>query len=121
MYLLKGMKQCRVSVQVVSGLHLLRGLMCTRSLHQPLYFRMRFPLSIHSFFVFYPFFAAWIDHHNQIIRTDVVFPFTFRISPPVGTTGLFEIPVHRKYQKIGAFLVGKRRFNFILSSRRTYI
>ncbi|MBM3230614.1 hypothetical protein FJZ22_03115 [Candidatus Pacearchaeota archaeon] len=121
MRLVKGKRSMQVSITQAQGVRILRGLMCTRSSHTPLYFKLRFPFSIHSFFVFYPFFAVWIGKRNRILRTDLVSPFTFHISPPDGTTGLLEIPVHTKYTSQGTFLVGKKQFFALLSSRRTNI
>jgi len=55
-------------------------------------------LSIHSFFVFFPFIAVWTDDKNNILCWKKVCPFTFRVSPPeLGFFNLIEIPVTKKY------------------------
>ncbi len=116
MRVLLGKKSALVDVTHVSLLESIRGLMFTRSLHIPLFFPLRFPLSIHSLFVFYPFLAVWISEQRSVLRVDTVFPFTLHISPPDGAKGLLEIPIHVKNTKIGSFLVGKRTFSKLLSS-----
>jgi len=57
-------------------------------------------LSIHSFFVFFPFIAVWTDDKNRILSWKKVSPFTFHISPPSsGFYSLIEIPVTKEYSK----------------------
>lgn len=79
------------------------GLMFSRRKNAKiLLFRFKKPahLSIHSFFVFFPFIAVWTDDKNRILSWKKVSPFTFHVSPPVqGFCNLVEIPVTEEYSK----------------------
>ena len=62
--------------------------------------KKRCHLSIHSFFVFFPFIAVWTDDKNKILCWKKVYPFTFCVSPPeLGFFKLIEIPMTKKYSK----------------------
>jgi len=57
-------------------------------------------LSIHSFFVFFPFIAVWTDGKNKILCWKKVQPFTFCVSPPkLGFFRLIEIPMTKNYSR----------------------
>ena len=64
----------------------------------------RFPIqtktSIHSFFVFFPFIAVWLNEKNRVIDVKLVKPFQFSISPKKDFTKLIEIPVNKNHSKI---------------------
>lgn len=63
-------------------------------------FKKRTRLSIHSFFVFFPFIAVWTDDKNRILCWKKVLPFTFYVpSPKSGFSNLIEIPVTENYSK----------------------
>ena len=108
-------------VREARGLSFVKGLMFSRSTHSPLLFSFPVPLAIHSLFVFYPFLAVWMTKENRILRVDVVKPFCFHVSPPSRARRLLEVPLHVRYSSFGTFLVGKTRFQALLSSRRTNI
>ena len=57
-------------------------------------------LAIHSFFVFYPFIAVWVDSEGKVIETKRVNPFIPYIIPEKDFISLVEIPLNRKYKKI---------------------
>lgn len=61
--------------------------------------------SIHSFFVFFPFLAVWLDKKNNVLDYRVVKPFAFSVQPKNKFAKLIELPVNKKNEKlIGRFL-----------------
>ncbi len=63
-------------------------------------------LNIHSFFVFFPFVAVWLDDKNKIIEIKIVRPFTVAVNPKKPYQKLVEIPMNRSYFEMVRFLVG---------------
>lgn len=63
-------------------------------------------LRIHSFFVFFPFLAVWLDGRNRIIEKRIIKPFNFSIRPKKPFNRLIEIPFNKKYKAILTLLVG---------------
>ncbi|MCK4647538.1 DUF192 domain-containing protein [Candidatus Pacearchaeota archaeon] len=63
-------------------------------------FKKKTKMAIHSFFVFFPFFAVWLDNENKVIGMKKVKPFFPRISSPSAYFNLLEIPINKKYEKI---------------------
>lgn len=57
-------------------------------------------ISIHSFFVFFPFVAFWLDEKNRIIGHELVKPFTLPTSPKKRFNKILEIPLNRKYSPL---------------------
>lgn len=57
-------------------------------------------MAIHSFFVFFPFIAVWIDDNGKIIEIKTVKSFLPYICPKKDFVSLVEIPLSRKYKKI---------------------
>jgi len=70
------------------------GLMFRTRKTRPLIFEFskntRMP--IHSFFVFFPFHAVWLDKNNKIIEQRKAKPFTFCVRPKKPFRRLIEIP-----------------------------
>ena len=64
-----------------------------------LLFDLKKPLAIHSFFVFFPFIAIWLNN-GKIIEIQKVKPFRFHIKPKKQFNQLIEIPINKKYEKI---------------------
>ncbi len=64
---------------------------------------------LHSFFVFFPFLAVWLDGKNRISEIMVVMPFSFGIKPKKRFSKIVEIPINRRYKEIIKKLVGKRK------------
>ncbi|MFH1801552.1 MAG: DUF192 domain-containing protein [archaeon] len=88
------------------------GLMfCRRRNSRALLFNFKKPVknAIHSLFVFFPFFAVWIDDKNKIIEISLVKPFSISVCPKNSFTKLIEIPVKEEYREILEFLVGNRK------------
>jgi len=63
--------------------------------------------SIHSFFVFFPFLAIWLDKKNNVTDSMIVKPFTPIIKPKKQSCRLIELPLNKKNLKITNFFVDK--------------
>lgn len=85
-----------------------RGLMFRRREKAPalLLFDFKKPgkMKIHSWFVFFPFFAVWLDDKNRIIEFQKVMPWKFSVRPKKNFAKLIEIPCNKKYSGILKFL-----------------
>ncbi len=57
-------------------------------------------MAIHSFFVFFPFIAIWMDDKNKVIEIKKIKPFTPKESSTNPYHKLLEIPINKKYKKI---------------------
>jgi uncharacterized membrane protein (UPF0127 family) len=63
-------------------------------------FNKKRKIIIHSFFVFFPFVALWINEKNEVVDSKIVKPFVSYVSPSVKTNYLIEIPINKKNEKI---------------------
>jgi len=63
-------------------------------------------LRIHSFFVFFPFVAVWLDNKDKIIKIKKIKPFVFSEYPGKSFSKLLEIPLNGTYLKKVKLLVG---------------
>lgn len=68
-----------------------------------------FQKAIHSYFVFFPFVAVWLDEKNNVVEIKIVRPFTFMCKPKKTFTKLVEIPLNPKYNKEVQLLVGNQK------------
>jgi uncharacterized membrane protein (UPF0127 family) len=66
-------------------------------------------MAIHSYFVFFPFAAVWLNKNNEVVDFRRVKPFEFRISPSEKFVKLIEIPETLAYNFL-KFPTGKERF-----------
>ena len=66
-------------------------------------------MSIHSFFVFFPFIVIWTDSDDKIVDLKLIKPFEPAISPKKSFTKLIEIPLSKKYSDIVKILVEHRK------------
>lgn len=103
-------KKIEVPVKRVSFLGEAIGLMFrTRKTPNLLFeFNKKVRMPIHSLFVFFSFFAVWLDENNNILEFQLVHPFKFHISPRIAFSKLIEIPCSSKNRKIIEFFVDKR-------------
>ena len=78
----------------VKGFGMISGLMFRTRKTRPLVFEFKknTRMAIHSFFVFFPFHAVWLDKNNRIIEQRKVKPFTFCVRPKKPFRKLIEIP-----------------------------
>ncbi len=60
-------------------------------------------IAIHSFFVFYPFLAVWLDEKNDVMEIKTVKPFLPCILPEKPSCKLIEIPINKSHRKILKF------------------
>jgi len=72
-------------------------------------FKEKQKIVIHSFFVFYPFVAVWLDKKNKVVDLKIVKPFTFCVSPKKSCFKLVEIPINKKNGKTTNFFSVPRR------------
>lgn len=75
------------------------GLMfSSREKANPLIFEFKEPTKtpIHSFFVFFPFIAVWLDEKNRVVDVKRIKPFNFSVSPKGYFSKLVEIPINKK-------------------------
>ena len=63
-------------------------------------FNKKRKIVIHSFFVFFPFVALWLNEKNEIVDIKIVKPFVSYVSPSEKTKCLIEIPINKKNKKI---------------------
>jgi uncharacterized membrane protein (UPF0127 family) len=100
------------NVNKVSEIGKVRGLMFRRKENCPaLLFEFKKPvkIKIHSFFVFFPFLAVWMDNNNKILDKKIVKPWKFSISPSVKEYNrLIEIPFNKFYLSKVKSLVGQK-------------
>jgi len=61
---------------------------------------------IHSYFVFFPFLAVWLDGENKVVETKVVEPFRLSVKPKSKFKRLIEIPLNEENKEIINFFVG---------------
>ena len=65
--------------------------------------------AIHSWFVFFPFLAVWLDSGNRVVASEVVRPFRMRVLPKKGSSKLIEIPINERNREIVEFLVDGKK------------
>ena len=85
------------------------GLMfCRREKAGSLLFEFKKPtkMKIHSYFVFFPFLAIWLNKDDEILTLKEVKTFKINIGIKKSYSKLIEIPINEKYKKIIELLVG---------------
>jgi len=113
--IIDGKKNFKLDVYRVGFLGRVTGLMFKSYKTENLLFEFsrNVKLSIHSFFVFFPFVAIWLDNQNKVIEKKIINPFTPLVSPKKEFRKLIEIPFNSKnnviLRKLG-FSDGKKRF-----------
>ncbi|HJX51004.1 MAG TPA: hypothetical protein VJ438_06085 [Candidatus Nanoarchaeia archaeon] len=94
-------KEIEIIAKKCNSLRKITGLMFRTSKTEPLLFEFNNSCqAIHSFFVFFPFYAIWLDKDNKLIEIKKVKPFTFHVKPSKPFSKLLEIPVNEKYAEI---------------------
>ena len=63
-------------------------------------FRKPTKMRIHSYFVFFPFLAIWLDNKNTIIRIKKIKPFETSNGIKESYFKLIEIPLNNKNKKL---------------------
>jgi len=94
-------KNIEILARKCNSFQKLSGLMFKTSKTMPLLFEFKdSSQAIHSFFVFFPFYAIWLDKNNRIIEIKKVKPFTLAVKPSKPFSKLLEIPINEKYAGI---------------------
>lgn len=103
-------KKVSIKVKKVSELGKISGLMFHRKETQNLLFHFQgksVSIAIHSWFVFFPFLAVWLDSRQRVIEYKIVKPFTCIIRPSKPFKSLVEIPLNKRNRRVVKTLVGK--------------
>lgn len=102
-------KRVKINLKVCEGFEKIIGLMFTRK-EKARALLFEFPhltkIPIHSFFVFFPFIAIWLDDKNKIVEIKIIKPFKFAVLPKKQFNQLIEVPINGNYSKIVKLLVG---------------
>lgn len=93
-------KKIKLDVKKCNSLKETFGLMCTRKEKaKALLFELKKPLAIHSYFVFFPFVAIWLNK-NKVVEIKKIKPFTLHVKPKKKFDKLIEIPINNRYKEI---------------------
>ena len=101
-------KSFKIETFVCDGIWKFLGLMFTRRENARallFHFEKSKKWAIHSYFVFFPLVAVWLDRRNKIIELKIIKPFIPLIRPEKPFNTLVEIPVNKKYKRIVGLLV----------------
>ena len=104
-------KKISIPVKRVSHFGKVSGLMFKKKNTENLLFEFKkeTKMRIHSFFVFFPFLAIWINKKNEVINFRFVKPFNPSIKQRKAFQKLIEVPLNNKNKKIISYFVGKRK------------
>ncbi|MFH1607863.1 MAG: hypothetical protein ABIA78_01905 [archaeon] len=92
-----------LDVKKVSELGKISGLMfCRRENARTLLFEFNKStrMAIHSWFVFFPFIAIWLDDKNQVVEIKKITSWRSYIVPKRKFSKLIEIPCNEKYEEL---------------------
>jgi len=96
-------KKINLKVKKCNFFHRFLGLMFTRreKARALLFdFGKSVRISIHSFFVFFPFVAVWLDDKDKIIEIKKINSWRFSVKPEKSFVKLVEIPCNAEYKDI---------------------
>lgn len=99
-----GEKEIKIEVGLCRFLNQLRGLMFTKRIKARAIlfnFRKKSRPTIHSYFVFFPFIAVWLNEKNKVIDHGIIAPFKLWIIPDKPCYSLLEIPINKYYRERG--------------------
>src|SRR3989344_6592201 len=98
-------KKMRFNARKTGFLRKISGLMFrTRETENLLFsFSKKTRISIHSWLVFFPFLAVWMDENNNVLEYRVVRPFSTKIRPKKPFKKLLEIPTNSKNSRLLGF------------------
>ena len=106
-----GKKSILIEARKLSESEMFSGLMFKSRKSGNLLFEKGGRWAIHSWFVFFPFLALWLDEKNKIIEHKIVKPFSFYIKPARKFAKLIEIPLNNLNKDIiSNFSVEGERF-----------
>ncbi len=109
MIIYKNSRKIQIEAHKLSELGKYSGLMFKSKETKNLLFNFREKKrhGIHSYFVFFPFLAIWLDEKNNILETKIVRPFTFLVKPKKPFSRLIEVPVNKENSSFLKKLVGE--------------
>lgn len=96
-------KKIKLEVHKCNFLEKIIGLMFSRRENaRALLFEFKKPtrMTIHSLFVFFPFFAIWLDSRGKVVEIQKIPSWRLSVKPNRDFTRLIEIPISRRYSKI---------------------
>jgi len=96
-------KKISLNVKKLNWLGKFIGLMfCRREKAKALLFDFKKPvkIAIHSWFVFFDFYAIWLDENEKIIQIKKIKPWTCFVRPNKKFVKLVEIPINLKYKNV---------------------
>ena len=99
-------KEIKIIVEDCNAFRKFSGLMFSRKEKTNILlfnFKKKQKIAIHSFFVFYPFIAVWLDEKNNVVDLKIVKPFNLCVSPKESGFKLVEVPINGKNKKICDF------------------
>jgi len=105
-------KKFEIDLKVCNWFERFSGLMfIQRKKAKALLFDFKEPIriAIHSYFVFFPFIALWLDDKDRVVDLKTIRPFTLIVYPKKSFYKLVEIPLNKKYEKITKIIVGDRK------------
>ena len=105
-------KKRKIKVKKLSEFEKISGLMFKSRRNENILFDFQkdVKISIHSFFVFFPFLAVWLDDKNKVLEVNKVEPFTIAVLPKKPFRKLIEIPFNKENKKIIRFFDDKETF-----------
>jgi len=105
-------KKISLEVKRCNWFSMVRGLMFCRRKNAPalLLFDFKKPrrMKIHSWFVFFPFIAVWLDDKNNAIEIRKIEPWRFSVALKNSFCKLVEIPINKKYSSVTDNLLSRR-------------
>ncbi len=97
-------KKINLEVEKCNLFEMFRGLMFRRREKAPALllfdFKKSLRMKIHSWFVFFPFIAIWLDDKNKILEIKKIKSWRFLVFPKKSFCRLIEIPINKRYEKI---------------------
>ncbi|MDO8460242.1 MAG: hypothetical protein Q7S74_03980 [Nanoarchaeota archaeon] len=102
-------KKFELKVKKVNSITKYIGLMFKTIESPPLLFEFSYNSrpAIHSFFVFFPFIALWLDDKNNVLEYNLVKPFSPLVRPTQDCKNLLELPLNKENRRLIGLLVGK--------------
>ena len=101
-------KKIKINLKKCNFIQKILGLTFTsKEKARALLFELKKPIAIHSYFVFFPFIAVWLNK-NKVVEIKKIKPFTLHIKPKKYFNKIIEIPINKKYKKIIEKLNGPR-------------
>ena len=95
-------KSVKLKVKTTNSFTKFIGLICRTRFCDNLIFKFKKDtrISIHSFFVFFPFLAIWLDSKKKVLDMKIVKPFSLNIRPRKKFRTIVEIPINDRNKKI---------------------